>query len=57
MSSFMGEKVFKIYTIVIVNIEDDGGIKKENVTFEAINYDGHGFRYYNFYRNTLLTLN
>ncbi len=34
-----GEKVFKIDTIVIVNIEDDGGIKKENVTFEAINYE------------------
>jgi transcriptional/translational regulatory protein YebC/TACO1 len=31
--------VFKIDTIVIVNIEDDGGIKKENVTFEAINYE------------------
>ena len=53
-----GEKVFKIDTIVIVNIEDDGGIKKENVTFEAINYETYvDSVILNYYTNTLLILN
>jgi hypothetical protein len=53
-----GEKAHKIDTIVIVNTEDYGGIKKENVTFEAINYETYvNSVILNYYTNTLLILN